>query len=151
MSESVEIPPERLPPVASEQASSSKSLAGVLLFVCAVAIVSAIGMVSEGNAEQADTFSDSANRSARIAGAIFGVLIFAGLPGRYGVRAARNGSRATRAAKLAAIDSSFTWRLSGHEVLASDGAGVPQPELSFKVNGKLRKELLHVPRASVVV
>ena len=77
-------------------------------------------------------------------------MIVAGLPGLFGIRAARNASRATRAAKAASTDPSYTWRLFGKDVFADDAAGVPHPELSFKVNGKLRKMLLHVPRASVV-
>jgi hypothetical protein len=147
----VEIPLERLPSVANEQSSSSKSVAGVLLFLCAVAILSAIGMATDGNAEPGDTASESASAGARIGGALFGLLIFAGLPARYGIRAARNASRATRAAKIVATDPSYTWRLSGKDVLASDSTGMPHPEVSFTVNGKLRKALLHVPRASVVV
>jgi hypothetical protein len=79
------------------------------------------------------------------------MLFFAGLPALFGMRAVRNASRATRAAKVASADSTYTWRLVGKHVFADAATGVPHPELSFKVNGKLRKMLLHVPRASVVV
>ena len=53
-------------------------------------------------------------------------------------------------AELAATDSKHTWRLSGKYIIGADPAGVPQPELTFKVNAKNRTMLLAVPRAEVV-
>lgn len=142
--ESVSLRAERVPPVATDMASSSKSFAAVLLFVCIVLALGVFGMSVE---EQKETLGDD---SAEAAGAVFGFLLIVGIPGLFGFRHARNASRATRAGKLAQTDPSYTWRLSGKYIIAADGTGAPRPELSFKINSKLRTMLLAVPRAEVV-
>ncbi|HEX5060830.1 MAG TPA: hypothetical protein VFV99_15790, partial [Kofleriaceae bacterium] len=97
-----------------------------------------------------DNKDGSSKDSAEAAGGVIGALLFAGLPAIWAFRAARNASRATRAANVAKSDPSYTWRLSGKFVIATDGPGVPHPELSFKVNGKIRTMLLALPQAEIV-
>lgn len=149
--ESIAVPAERVPPVASDMASSSKTLAGVLLFFCAIMAIAMIGGLADGKTFGADDPpTDSAEATGNAVGVIIGIALVAGLPGWFGFRAARNASRATRAGNLAKSDPSYTWRLSGKYIIAADAHGAPRPELSFKVNRKLRTMLLAVPRAEVV-
>jgi hypothetical protein len=148
--ESVEIPAERLPPVAVDQANSSKTVAGVLFFLTAVVVLAMIGVLTDGGAEHADGARDSAEAAGRTVGTFVGMLLFGGIPAVIAFRAARNASRATRAGKLASADPSYTWRLSGKYIVGTDAAGMTPPDLEFKINGKLRTMLLQLPRASLV-
>jgi hypothetical protein len=148
--ESVEIPAERLPPVANDQASSSKTAAAVLIFVGALLCFAMVGALFDGELKPDKELTDSAEAAGDVVGFVIGIFLITGLPAVFGFRAARNASRATRAGKLAATDPSYTWRLSGKFIFAADAAGVPRPELSFKINKKLRAMLMAIPRASVV-
>lgn len=145
--ESIPVPAERIPPVASDAASGSKTAAGLLIFACVIIAIAMLGVLADGTHHE--QVRDSAEAAGYNAGQVIAFLLFAGLPGWFGFRAARNASRATRAAR-AVSDRSFTWRLSGKYIIAADAGGAPRPELSFKVSGKLRTMLLAVPRAEVV-
>jgi hypothetical protein len=147
--ESIAIPAERVPPVARDMASSSKSIAGVLFFLGAIVAIGALGALGEGTHDD-DRPKNSAEAAGNAVGAVLGAGIIFGVPGWFGFRAARNASRATRAASVAKTDPSYTWRLAGKYIIAADGHGAPHPELSFKINGKLRTMLLALPRANVV-
>jgi hypothetical protein len=140
--ESIEVSSERIPPIGTDMAGSSKVTAGVLFFVAVIFGIS----VLFGAGDEADKASDSAEK----AGEIIGALVAIAIPGLIGMRFARNASRANRAAQLAATDSRYAWRLSGKFIIAADAHGAPRPELSFKINRKLRTMLLAVPRATVV-
>src|SRR5262245_11567285 len=146
--EVIQIPAERIPPVASEAVSNSKVVAGVLLFLCVIATIAMIGVLTDGKHELGQG-RDSAEAVGHAVGTVIAVFLFAGLPALFGFRAVRNASRATRAA-AATSNRSYAWRLCGKFLIAHDGAGVPQPELSFKINQKLRTMLLALPRADVV-
>lgn len=139
--ESIEIPAERVPPVAKDTASSAKSIAAVLFFVAAIFAIAALGSVGD------DMEPDEG--SAHAAGRVVGALLFAGIPALVAYRFARNASRATRAAATAASGASYTWRLSGKQIIAADAAGVPSFDRSFKVSRKNRTMLLALPRAEV--
>ncbi|HEY5944087.1 MAG TPA: hypothetical protein VIV40_01285, partial [Kofleriaceae bacterium] len=123
-------------------ASGSKSVAAVLLFFCVIFGIAMLGALGDD--------SDKTKDSAENAGRIVGMLLFAGVPGAFGFRAARNASRAGKAGKLATTEPSYSFRLSGKYIIVADGNGAPRPELSFKINRKLRTMLLAVPRAEVV-
>lgn len=142
--ESIEVRAERVPPVATDMASGSKTVAAVLFFLSAVLALGVFGMSFD---DKKEALGDD---SAEAAGAVIGFLLIVGLPGLLGFRHARNASRATRAGKLAQTDLHYTWRLSGKYIIAADGNGAPRPELSFKISRKLRTMLLAVPRAEVV-
>jgi len=144
----VQIPAERIPPIATEAASASKVIAAVLLSLFVLACIAAAGVLTDGK-HKSDRARDSAEAAGNAVGTVIGVFLIVGLPGIYGFRAARNASRATRAAGATA-DRGYTWRLSGKFLIAADPAGVPHPELSFKINNKLRTMLLALPRAEVV-
>jgi len=145
--ESIQVPAERVPPVASDMAGSSKVIAGVLFFVAAICAIAMFGALTEGTPDRP---RDSAEAAGFKVGQVIGVMLFAGLPAWFAFRSARNASRATRAGNVAKADPSYTFRLSGKYMIAADGAGVPHPELSFKVNGKNRTMLLALPRAELV-
>jgi hypothetical protein len=140
--ESIEIPAERVPPVATDASGAAKNVAAVVFFIMFIFVVAAIGVMTGGS-----TKSSGETDGVSLA---FGMLFWVGLFAFIGFRFARNASRATRAANLAKTDPRYTWRLSGKHVIAADGAGVPRPDVSFKINGKLRTMLLAVPRAEVV-
>jgi hypothetical protein len=145
--DSISIPSERIPPVAREAASSAKTIAGVLGFVCVVLTIAMFSVVFDDKDDKTPT--DSAERAGYKVGKALSVVLFAGLPGLFAFRAARRGSRATRAADVASADPQTTWRLAGKLVVAERG-GAPVPELSFKISGTGRTMLLAVPRAEVV-
>ena len=145
--ESIQVPSERVPPVATDMASSSKVAAGVLAFVTVIVLFAIMGMVSDKPRKYS---GDSAYDAGQRTGEVIGFLLIAGLPALFAFRSARNASRATRAGVVAKTDPKYTFRLSGKYMIAADGAGVPHPELSFKVNGKNRTLLLALPRAEVV-
>jgi len=146
--ESISVPAERIPPVASDMASSSKVAAGLLGFLALIAAVASLSVL--GDDKHHEVIRDAAEAAGYNAGTVIGCLLFVGLPGWFGFKAARNASRATNAARLAQTNPSYTWQLADKYIIAADAAGVPHPELSFKVNGKLRTMLLAVPRAQVV-
>jgi hypothetical protein len=141
--ESISVPAERVP----DMSGSSKAVAGVLFFVAVICGFAAMGV---GGDEKTRSFTDNPSDTGEKTGMILGAVALAGIPGLFGFRAARNASRATRAAQIAKTEPSYTWRLSGKYIIAADPAGVPHPELSFKVNAKNRTMLLALPRAEVV-
>ena len=147
--ESINVPSERIPPVAKDMSSSSKSVAGVLLFLTGIVLIMVIATLG-GDAPPGHDGLAPAKDSAEAAGQVFGFAIIAGIPFLFGFKAARNASRATRAAKIASTDPSYSWRLSGKYIIACDGAGVPRTEVSFKVNAKIRTMLLALPQAEIV-
>jgi hypothetical protein len=140
--DSIAIPAERIPPIATDMSGTSQAIAGVLFFVALVFGVAVIGAPAE-----MPTGESGAYDAGFIAGFILAAVIAVGVPGWFGFGSARNASRATRAAALAKSDPSYTWTLAGKWIIAADGAGVPRPELSFKISRKLRTMLLAVPRA----
>ena len=141
--ESIPIPSERIPPVATEAAGAAKNLAAVFLVFAAIIVLAGIGMSLEGKPASGD---DDVGGGAML----FGLLFWLSIPALLGIRFLRMASRATRAARLAAQDPSTTWRLAGKLMIAADGAGVPRPEVSFKISQKLRTMLLAIPRAELV-
>ena len=142
--ESISIPAERIPPVATDCASGAKVWAGVLLFLAIVLAIATLGAIGDK-----DNPAAKAKDSAEKVGTIIGMMIVVALPGYPGFRFARNASRASRAAALARGDA-YTWQLAGKWIVAVDRrTGAPRPDLSFKINEKLRTMLLAVPRAEV--
>ncbi|HEY5927430.1 MAG TPA: hypothetical protein VIV11_37355 [Kofleriaceae bacterium] len=147
--ESIQVPAERVPPIAGDVAGSSKVVAGVLFFVTVIIALAMHDVLTNKKFDE-DRPRDSAEAAGQSVGKLLGVGLFVGLPALFGFRAARNASRATRAGNVAKTDPKYTFRLSGKYMIAADGAGVPHPELSFKVNGKNRTMLLALPHAEVV-
>ncbi len=139
--ESIEVPASRIPPVAEEASSSSKVWAGVLGFLSVLFVI--IGLTAPPDPDQPTRESD---RSSAIVGSGIFLAVFVTI----GYRCVRNASRATRAAKIATTDPGYTWRLSGKYIIGADPAGTPRPDVTFKLNRKLRTMLLAVPRAEVI-
>jgi hypothetical protein len=142
--ESTEVPAERVAPVAEEMSSNAKTYAGALGFV---AFLVAVIVIAES---QDDLSAGRLGTSSDIVATLVVGGLFMFIPIHFAIRYAGSASRATRAARLAKTDDSYTWRLSGNCVSAADGAGVTRPDVTFKINLKLRAKLLGVPRASVV-
>jgi hypothetical protein len=147
--ESIEIPAERVPPVAADMASSSKIAGGLLGFLTVIVMLAAIGTAINGKHVDRYEAENSARAAGHAVGTVVGLALFVMLPGWFASRAARNASRATRAGALAKQDRSYKWRLSGKYVIAVDADGAPRPTLSFKLNSKLRTMLLALPRAEI--
>jgi hypothetical protein len=137
--ESIPIPGERLPAVAIDRAGSSKVVAGVLFFVAAVCVIAMLGSLTDGKKKD--------RNSAQAVGAAIGMLLVVGVPTLFAIRSLRNAQRATRASNVAKTDPGYTWRLSGKQLIAVDPSGAPRPDVSFKLDGKLRAMLLAMPRA----
>lgn len=144
--DSISIPGARVAPIARDVATSWKSIAGVLGFLCVVLTIAMLSVIGD---KDSDAPTDSAERTGYVAGKVLSVFIMAGLPGLFAYRAARRGSRAARAAEVAATDPQTTWQLSGKLLIAERG-GAPRPELSFSVGSRSRTMLLAVPRAEVI-
>jgi hypothetical protein len=144
--ESISIPSERIPPVAHETASGSKTAGGLLMFLFLIISIAMVGVLVEDE----DTPHGSAERAGQIVGKLLGAGLFAGLPALFGFRALRNAARAKRAADAARATPTISFVLSGKLLIAADHAGSPLPDLSFKINGNARRMLLALPRAAVV-
>jgi hypothetical protein len=131
--ESIPIPAARIPGIAIDKASSSKVTAGILVFVCAICALAMAGTLTDSRKQR---------NTSQALGAVIAGLLVVGVPALFAIRALRNAQRATRACNVAKTDPGYTWRLSGKQLIAADPAGAPRPELSFKLNGKLRTMLL---------
>jgi hypothetical protein len=131
--ESIPIEGARIPAVAIDKAGSSKAIAGVLFFVCAICALAMLGSLTDSNKKR---------NSAQAVGAVIAGLLVVGVPALFATRSLRNAQRATRACNVAKTDPGYTWRMSGKQLIAVDPTGAPRPELSFKLNGKLRTMLL---------
>jgi hypothetical protein len=142
--DSIPIPAERVPPIAKDQSGTSQAIAGVIGFIAVALAVAVFSAPSE-----APPGESAAYDAGFFAGIVIGMALMVGLPGLFAFRSARNAKRATRAAALASSDPSYRWSLADRWIVAVDAAGIPHPELSFKISRKLRTMLLAVPRAEV--
>ncbi len=134
LSAPVQIPPERVPPIAKEVASTRKMWASVCWFVGAVMVAGAVGT-------QADA---SLGRGSLLAGAAFWVVVLGG----FGLRWYRQARRASEAANRA-TGGAATWMLSGRDLIAYDRAGVPQPDASFRLSTTQAAMLTALPKAEL--
>jgi hypothetical protein len=147
--ESIPIPSERIPPIATDSSSSSKSVGGVLMFVFVIVALAMFSAVFETDKAENEP-KNSAERAGHKVGTFIALVLFPAIPGWIGFKAIRNASRATKAAAAAQREPTMVWRLSGKLVIAADATGTPRPDLSFKISASGRKMLLAVPRAEVI-
>jgi hypothetical protein len=131
--ESIPIPATRIEPVATEAASAAKSIAGVVLFLAVIVLLIGAGMISDDKG-----------------GTAAGMLFWAAIVGSIGWRHVKAARRATVAGRHAAADPASHWFLSGRFIIGMDGAGAPNPALTFRISRKQRKLLIAVPAATVV-
>lgn len=137
--DSISIPAVRIGPVATEAASSAKTVAAIWFFVIALVVVGSAGMAANGTGDERDPVQ-------LVVGMLFWGMIVASIAMRY-VKAAR---RATAAIARAQADPSSQWFLSGKMIVGVDASGAPNPGVTFKISRKLRAMLLAVPQATVV-
>jgi hypothetical protein len=131
---SIQIPPERIPPIAKEVADAKKTWAILWWFVTALAVLIAYG--------QTDTDHEKASSVAGLA--FWAFVLFA-----LGVRQWKIGRRATRAADLATgPHTSFV--LANNLIVAIDDRGVSLPDATFKITGKHVTMLTALPSATLV-
>ena len=134
----MEIPSERIPPIATEAASGARTVAIVLGFITILVTIIAFTMEN--------TAVDSAERAGFNVGRAFWPLVF----GLIAFRFVRITKRATAAAALALSDPSSRWHLNDKLLLGTDRNGVPNPDVSVKLNEKLRAMLVAVPPSRTV-
>ncbi len=141
-SESIEIPRERIGPVAASVASSAKTAAGILAAVFLLFVAAGVGVLYNGTASLHHPISDPPTTAAGIGfWALIVLLLFA--------RRIRVANRATEAGKLAASDASVRWTLTGRQLYPTI-ADVPRFDRALKLSPSLREMLIAVPRANVV-
>ena len=140
--ESIRIPPERIVPIATEAASNAKAVAGVLGFFLVLFAIAALGMPSDDKVAAGGT----AYNAGRMVGGSLWFIVLGAITWSF----IKKGKRATAAAELAKTSSGYEFVLSGKEVLVMAPGGIPDPNRSFKVSGKLRTMLLAAPQATVV-
>lgn len=134
--DSIAVPAARVTPVATEAASNAKSIAGVIFFLAVVTAMIGLGIMSDPKAKAED--------------GVIPMFVMGGIIASIGMRYVRGARRASAALARAKADPSSQWFLTGKLIVGTDSAGVPSPELTFKISGKLRAMLLAVPTATVV-
>lgn len=125
---SIEIPPERIPPIAKEVASNKQTAAALFWFGALLGTVVAFSM----------------DRAQDGAGVAFWVMVLFAL----GLRQFRIGRRASAAVARAA-DPSSTWVLAGRELVAYATTGMPVPDASFKLSRSHVTMLTALPKAEL--
>lgn len=145
-SNAVQIPAERLVPVAKEEASGAKTVAAIVCCVLVLFIVAGIAMV----AGEAPAGTSTSEKTQEGASAIVGLVFWWVALGAVAQHFLKKGKRATEVALRAQENLGHTFFLEGNRLVVNDSVGVPQPHLTFKVSGARRKVLLEMPRATVV-
>lgn len=133
--DSIPIPAVRIGPVATEAASTAKSISAVIFFFAVIVVLIGVGMASDAKGD---------------AGTIGGMIFWSAVICSVAMRYLKTARRATAAIERAKADPSSQWFLSGKMIVGTDAGGVPSPALTFKISGQLRKTLLAVPAATVV-
>ena len=129
----VQIPPERVPPIAKEVASSKQTWAILFWFTAALA-----GLIAYG---QKSGDSDQTTNAAGIA--FWAIVLFA-----IGLKHLKVARRAEQAVKRAA-DPYVTWTLAGRELVAYTDRGVSIPGASFKLSQSQVTMLTALPKAEL--
>ncbi len=136
MNGTIQLPSECIEQTAESVASRHKSIAVLWFWALGLFAFGGVAMAAEGK-EDASTV---------VVGIGFWVVLF----GILAVRTLRKAWRARRSGQ-ASLDRSLQWFLDGKTIVAADARGIPQPELAFKITGKLRTALTAVPRAQALV
>jgi len=127
----VQIPPERVPPIAKEVASSKQTWAILFWFTAALA-----GLIAYG---QQSSDSDHVANAAGVG--FWAIVLFA-----IGLKHFKVARRAERAVKRAE-DPHVTWTLAGRELVAYTDRGISIPESSFKLSQSQVTMLTALPSA----
>jgi hypothetical protein len=142
----IQIPAERLAPVAKEEAGGAKTVAAVVCCFLVLFIVAGIAMVAGEKPANASTSENTQEGASAIIGLAFWWIALGAVAQHY----LKKGKRATEVALRAQENLGHQFFLDGKRILVNDAVGVPQPHLTFKVSGVRRKMLLEMPRATVV-
>jgi hypothetical protein len=127
----VQIPSERVPPIAKEVASSKQTWAILFWFVSGLAVIMGLGWHDHDMGE-------------RIAGASFWFIVSFVL-GMKQYKAMRAANEAVRRA----ADSTVTWTLAGRDLVAYTDRGVSLPTASFKMSQQQVTMLTALPKAEL--
>jgi len=136
----IQIPAERVPPIAKEVAETKKMYAA--LWWVGTLLTAVAGFATSGTSHH---HHDAAFDAGQVAGMGFWVVVLFML----GLRLWRIAGRATRAVELAnAGHTSFV--LSNKLLIALDERGVSLTDATFKIGGKHVTMLLALPAATLV-
>lgn len=142
---SIQIPADRLAPIARRTASNAKAVAAVTLFVWVLFLIAGVALVMGKGAGSTSEHTQDGG------GAAFGLAIWLIVIGAIAQAFLKRGKRATDVARITSLpQSSYTFAIEGKKIVTTDGAGVLQDQLTFKVSGSSRAELLAVPRAQAM-
>jgi len=132
-----QIPPERVPPIAKEIASTRMMWAAIIWFFCGLMTVAMVSMPDEDKDKDTDL-------AAKLLGG--GVVI--AVPFLIGLRQFRHSKRAG-AATRGATEDSMTFMLEGRHLFAYDKAGVPQLNATIKLSRQNAAMLTALPKAEI--
>jgi hypothetical protein len=127
----VQIPPERVPPIAKEVSSTKQTWMILFWFVSALALI--LGLGWQGH-----------DASERFMGATFWFVVSFAL----GLKHYKIMRCANRALERAA-DPTVTWTLAGRDLLAYTDRGVSVPDASFKLSHGQVTMLTALPSATL--
>jgi hypothetical protein len=134
--ESYTLPATSIEPAAMVMALRYKIVAGIAFVIAALFLW----------AEIAHRLKDGFDHG--VAPAVFACVVFIGMPASIGLWFFGKAKRVTNAGRIASTDASFTWHLVGGQIAATDGKGVPRPDLSFAITAGVRRTLPSIPRAT---
>ena len=129
----VQIPPERVPPIAKEVASSKQTWAILFWFTSVLGALIAYGQQTSHD-----------DKAANVAGIGFWVIVLFAI----GLKHWKVARRAEQAVKRAE-DPHITWTLAGRELVAYTDRGVAMPEASFKLSSSQVTMLTALPKAEL--
>jgi hypothetical protein len=129
----IEIPAEKVPPIAKEIADSRTTRAILFWFGTVLA-----GLVGFGMKD------DDGDTSGKLVGFAFWVIVLFSI----GLKHYKLARRAGQAAKRS-TDRSATFQLAGRELLAFSPEGVPMPEASVKLSERQATMLTALPTAQL--
>lgn len=127
----VQIPPERVPPIAKEVWSTKQTWVILFWFVSALALIMGLGWQGHDTGE-------------RICGASFWFLVSFAL-GLKHYKIMRCANRALERA----TDPNVTWTLAGRDLVAYTDRGVSIPDASFKLSPGQVTMLTALPKATL--
>jgi hypothetical protein len=140
----IELPANRLAPIARRTASNAKTVGAILMFFWALFLIAGIAMAF-GDAES------FGGRGADRSSTILGLVVWLGGLALVAHAYLKRAMRATTVAALATADKGHVFTIDGKDVFTADMVGVVQAQLTFRVSKASRAELVAIPQATVVV
>lgn len=134
---SVELPAASVVQAATGAIRSAKSALAGMFWVDGILLISPFAVLGSNKTDKE--------------GIMFGLAFWILVAGLFTLRFWRRLATTRRAETAAKTNPVITWRLlDNRQIVAIDGNGIPQIELSFKISRGMRDILLAVPEARVV-